>query len=112
VAIKLPPRVAKAGTVTVVGPTSVHEALVVSRAVSVTSEPVIFESADIVLTELKSTVVPDITADESNLVRPPKLTAPLEVIDNAFAEVTPARVTSPSAVIVTCPEKALEPNEN
>jgi hypothetical protein len=112
VAIKLPPRVAKAGTDTEVGPTSVHEALVVVKPERVTSEPVIVEIADIVATEPRLTVVPDITVDEAKAVKPAKLTAHLEVIDNAFAEVTPARVTSPSAVIVTCPEKALEPNEN
>ena len=70
------------------------------------------ETADIVATEPRSTVVPDITVDEAKAVRPAKLTAPSEVIDNAFAEVTPARVTAPLAVIVTCPEKEEEPKEN
>ena len=38
--------------------------------------------------------------------------APPEVIANPKAEVTPAKFTSPVAVIVTCPEKEADPKEN
>ena len=57
------------------------------------------------------TVVAEIAAASVILVRPERVTAPPDVMVNAFAEVTPARLTAPVAVIATAPEKVAEPNE-
>jgi hypothetical protein len=115
----LPAAAAKAGTDTVVGPTSVRVAIrfvvfeaTLAKPVRVTSVAVTTVEDAIEVTAPKLTVVADIVVPEEIEVSPPRLTAPPEVILSPLAEVTPAILTAPVAVIETSPEKEAEPKEN